>query len=85
MMFIPVGSMEDTLGIIIRMTRNIRRRWPSIVSEPYEMSCPRGKMLISDLAIRNKTLFQVHGQERVVFDNKLPFDLVIGDGRSFDV
>lgn len=42
-------------------------------------------MLISDLAIRNKTLFQVHGQERVVFDTKLPFELVIGDGRSSDI
>lgn len=37
---------------------------------------------MTDAAIRNKTLFEVHGQERIVFDTKLPLELEVDGGEA---
>jgi hypothetical protein len=37
---------------------------------------------MTDAAIRNKTLFEVHGEERIVFDTKLPLELEVDGGKA---
>ena len=50
--------------------------------EVYSTSTFQGLELIEDEAIRNKSLFQVDGRERVLFDEKLTMELPTYEGKS---
>jgi len=52
---------------------------PSFRSEAYLL---RNHNLRADEAIRNKSLFQVDGRERVLFDDKLTMELPVHEGES---
>jgi len=55
----------------------MRMPWKSTVRQPLE-----GVELMEDEAIRNKSLFQVDGRERVLFDEKLTMELPTYEGKS---
>ena len=65
--------------VIVARIWNMRMPWKCTVSEAPSLWMIE---LMADEAIRNKSLFQVDGRERVLFDEKLTMELPIYGGKS---
>jgi hypothetical protein len=73
-------STEEGMGVImVTVARiwNMRMQWKSTVRQNFSRF-----ELMKDKATQNKSLFQVDGRERVLFDEKLAMELPTYEGKS---